>query len=135
MEETDEYPTANAYFNAKIVAALDYMTSSREAVSVSDIARHVHLSPSRSKHLFKLETGTTPKRVLRRLQVERASEMLRASREQVKWIAAEAGMPVLATFERNFSAISGTTPGEYRRRVRAAVFAGVAEKEKDAICV
>jgi AraC-like DNA-binding protein len=90
-------------------------------MSVSDIAKYVHLSVSRFKHLFKTETGTTPKRMLRRMQVERAGEMLRAGHEQVKWIAAEVGMPVSATFVRNFSRDCGCTPGEYRRRSRAGL--------------
>lgn len=112
------------FSNSTVVAALELMCNSCQPISVEDIADHVHLSPSRFKHLFKEVTGVAPGHALRRIQVEKASGMLRDSNEQVKWIAAESGMPVSATFERNFHTYRGCSPSEYRRASERARSAG-----------
>ena len=87
----------------------------RQEMSLDDVAGHIHLSTSRFKHLFRAVTGKTPKRVLREMQIELASELLGADDLLVKQIAAEAGMPVAATFSRNFPAVRGVSPRAYRR--------------------
>jgi len=115
MESAPGHATGE-WSDTRICAAMSFMRMNlcRE-MSLDDIAGCVHLSTSRFKHLFRAVTGASPKRVLRRMQIELASELLDADGLLVKEIATEAGMPVAATFSRNFRAVRGVSPRAYRR--------------------
>jgi AraC family transcriptional regulator of arabinose operon len=82
--------------------------------SLGELARAVHLSPSRLQHLFKQETGTTPARHLRRLRLERAHELLETSALSVKQIMHGVGLKERGHFERAFKRAYGLTPAQCR---------------------
>ncbi|HKR15548.1 MAG TPA: AraC family transcriptional regulator [Pyrinomonadaceae bacterium] len=84
------------------------------------LAKLVNLSPSRFRHLFKQETGVSPRQYLRELGFRRAEVMLATTFLSIKEIAEVVGLAPLNHFMRNFKRRHGVTPGEYRIAARLA---------------
>jgi AraC family transcriptional regulator of arabinose operon len=85
---------------------------------VSTLAVLVNLSPSRFRHLFKQETGTTPAQYLKDLRLVKAEKMLRRTFLSIKQILKHVGIASNAHFVRDFRRKYGTTPTAYRRTIR-----------------
>ena len=82
------------------------------------LAALVNLSPSRFRHLFKQETGTTPAQYLKEFRLRRAEKMLRTTFLSIKQILEQVGIASNAHFVRDFRRKYGTTPTTYRRMIR-----------------
>lgn len=78
----------------------------------------VNLSPSRFRHLFKQETGTTPAQYLKDFRLRKAEKMLRTTFFSIKQILKQVGIASNAHFVRDFRAKYGTTPTAYRRSMK-----------------
>jgi AraC family transcriptional regulator of arabinose operon len=85
---------------------------------ISALAVLVNLSPSRFRHLFKQETGTSPAQYLKDLRLTRAEKMLRTTFLSIKQILKHVGIGSNAHFVRDFRRKYGTTPTAYRRTIR-----------------
>jgi transcriptional regulator GlxA family with amidase domain len=86
-------------------------------LTVADIACHVGLSHSRFSDLFRIEVGASPARLLLRMRMQVARELLCTERAlPLKEVAARVGVPRLDVFERGFHGCFGVAPGEFRRR-------------------
>jgi AraC-like DNA-binding protein len=83
------------------------------AWDVGVLARLVHLSPSRLRHLFKEETGTTLVRHLRDLRVRRGEFLVRTTFLTVKEVAGRLGMTT-PHFVKEFKRMYGVRPSSYR---------------------
>ena len=79
------------------------------------LATLVNLSPSRFRHLFKQETGTTPAQYLKEVRLRRAAKFLRNTFLNIKQILKQVGLGSNAHFVRDFRKLYGTTPTAYRR--------------------
>lgn len=90
----------------------------REPICVCELGRLAGLEPSELSHLFKAEVGISPKQLLATLRFAYAAELLINTDHQIKGIAADAGLPVVDTFIRNFARICGLTPGEFRHMMQ-----------------
>lgn len=88
------------------------------AWDVPALARLVNLSASRFRHLFKQETGTSPRDYLRELRFRKAEVLLATTFLSIKEIAEKAGLSPLNHFMRDFKKRHGVTPGEYRLAAR-----------------
>jgi len=75
----------------------------------------VNLSPSRFRHLFKQETGTTPAQYIKDARLCRAEKMLRTTFLSIKQILKQVGIASNAHFVHDFRRKYGTTPTTYRR--------------------
>ncbi|MFP3345045.1 AraC family transcriptional regulator, partial [Halomonas sp. SIMBA_159] len=65
----------------RIERAMAYMVDkAAEQPSLADIAAHIHLSPFHFQRLFCRWAGTTPKRFLQVLTLERGKQLLDESR-------------------------------------------------------
>jgi transcriptional regulator GlxA family with amidase domain len=85
------------------------------------LAGLVSLSPSRFRHLFKQETGTSPAQYLKDFRLRKAELMLRTTFLSVKQILKQVGIASNSHFVRDFRKLHGVTPTAYRRAVwRAA---------------
>ena len=84
--------------------------------SVSDMARLVHLSPSRFAHVYRDFFGTGPMEDLIEARIAHACWLLSSGRVPVKQAAAESGFSDLHYFSRSFRARVGCAPREYCRR-------------------
>lgn len=84
------------------------------------MARHVGLSSSRLRHLFKAETRTTPTQYLKRLRMSEARRRLETTLYSVKEVMASVGVNDPSNFTRDFKRAYGLTPTEFRRSCDAA---------------
>ena len=82
------------------------------------LAVQVNLSPSRFRHLFKQETGTTPAQYLKEVRVRRAAKLLRNSFLTIKQILKQVGLGSNAHFVHDFRKLYGVTPTAYRRTAK-----------------
>ena len=81
------------------------------------LAALVNLSPSRFRHLFKQETGTTPAQYLKDVRLIRAERMLRTTFLTIKQILKQVGIASNTHFVSDFRRKYGTTPTAYRRTI------------------
>ena len=94
------------------------------------LAALVNLSPSRFRHLFKQETGTTPAQYLKEFRLRRAEKMLRTTFLSVKQIVKKVGLGSNSHFVHDFRRIHGMTPTSYRRTLWRATKAKKSRKRK-----
>jgi AraC family transcriptional regulator of arabinose operon len=103
----------------RIGDALRFMEASlHRSLSVADVAREVGLSPSRFAHMFRIETGSSPARMLLRMRLERAAELLSTTGLPTKEVGVRIGMAHRGAFGRAFRAWYGITPSAFRRSGR-----------------
>jgi len=98
--------------------------------STATLADLVSLSPSRFRHLFKQETGTSPAQYLKDFRLRKAELMLRTTFLSVKQILKRVGLGSNSHFVRDFRKIHGMTPTTYRRAVWRATKARKSRKKK-----
>ncbi|MBN1675735.1 MAG: helix-turn-helix domain-containing protein [Kiritimatiellae bacterium] len=84
--------------------------------SVGDLARHLFLSPSRTSHLVKEETGRTFRELKEDKKLTIAKQLLANSSSKVAFVAAKAGFADPNYFCRFFKTRSGMTPSQFRRK-------------------
>jgi AraC family transcriptional regulator of adaptative response/methylated-DNA-[protein]-cysteine methyltransferase len=77
------------------------------------VAAHVHLSPWHFQRLFSRWVGTTPKRFLQVLTVERAKRLLQASRPLLE-VAAAVGLSGASRLHDHCVSLEAMSPGEVR---------------------
>jgi AraC family transcriptional regulator of arabinose operon len=94
------------------------------------LASMVDLSPSRFRHLFKQETGTSPAQYLKELRLRKAEKMLRKTFLSVKQILKRVGIRSNSHFVHDFRRIHGVTPTAYRRTIWRAAKARKTRKRK-----
>jgi AraC-like DNA-binding protein len=80
------------------------------------LARHVAMSRTTFAAKFKDLVGEPPQHYFTRLRISAAAVRLRASRDKLNAVAADAGYRSQAAFLKSFKRHMGTTPGEYRDR-------------------
>ena len=84
------------------------------AVPVSELARLAELSTSHFSALFKASTGYSVVDYLKRLRSARARELLVTTDLSIAEIAAQVGYSDAFYFSRQFRAINGTSPTQFR---------------------
>lgn len=103
----------------RVRAIIAFMnTNLHRKLTPIEIAQSVRLSPSRLRHLFKAETGTSLARYQRDLRMEHAKELLRTTFLNVKEVAARVGIGGISHFVRDFEGKFGVTPARYAARYR-----------------
>jgi transcriptional regulator GlxA family with amidase domain len=86
-----------------------------EPVTVTDMARHLHMTPRTFARWFGAHTGTTPHQWLNNQRLIRAQELLERSDHGIEQVAAECGLTPLM-LRRHFTRRLGISPQSYRRR-------------------
>ena len=99
-----------------VISLLENDTS--RAWDTHTLATLVNLSTSRFRHLFKQETGTSPRQYLRELRLRKAEVLLATTFLSIKEIAEAVGLAPLNHFMRRFKKRHGVTPGAYRIAAR-----------------
>jgi AraC-like DNA-binding protein len=105
----------------RLCRARDFLQESRGNVRVAQAAREAALSPYHFIRLFKATFGRTPHQVLIDARLDRARQLLLAADLSVTQICLEVGFASLGSFSSLFARRVGTSPVQYRRRVRALV--------------
>jgi AraC-like DNA-binding protein len=86
-----------------------------EAITLSDIARCLDLSPFTCIRQFKYGTGTTPQRYLSELRLRRAQELLKNTRLTIGDVGRQVGIRDRYYFTRWFSKEAGVPPQRFRQ--------------------
>lgn len=84
-------------------------------ITLPGLARALGCSVSALCHRYRRLTGETPHRLVLRLRMERARDLLRDPDLPVKRVAREVGFVSVPSFIRAFRRLERVTPGEYRR--------------------
>lgn len=87
-----------------------------EELSVAQIARSAAVSESECLRCFRAAIGTTPIRYVKQYRIQRAAQLLTATRERICDIAARCGFQDMSYFTKTFREQKGCTPKEYRIR-------------------
>lgn len=85
-------------------------------VTLSDLARHLRLSQSRTSRVVKEACGATFPTLLNRVRLRTAAGLLRHSDLALRAIAEQSGFGNLAHFHEVFRAAFGVPPNRYRSR-------------------
>lgn len=83
---------------------------------LDEMARRAGMSVPHFVRLFRGRLGCTPGRLMIRERVHRAQALLRESDAKLETIAGQAGYRDVFYFSRQFRAVTGETPGGYRRK-------------------
>jgi len=83
-------------------------------LSLAELARLCHMSTSSFKRKFSEVFKASPKKYISEKKIEKAAALLRSNSSRISDIAYDVGFDSLATFNRNFTAVYGKSPSEYR---------------------
>lgn len=101
---------------ARIEKAIAYLVEHvNEQPSLEDIAAQLHLSPFHFQRLFYQWAGTTPKRFLQVLTLERGKQLLQQSRSVLS-VAHEIGLSGSSRLHDHFVQLEAVTPGEFKQK-------------------
>jgi DNA-binding NtrC family response regulator len=97
--------------------AIEYMANHfQQDISLGQLARYACLSPSHLSCLLKKTFGTSFKRLLAVMRIEKAKRLLvEKATLSITEISSEVGYNELSHFERTFKQILNCTPREYRQ--------------------
>lgn len=103
---------------ARIEKAIDYLVNHvGEQPSLDDVAAQVHLSPFHFQRLFCQWAGTTPKRFLQVLTLERGKQLLQHSRALLD-VSHDIGLSSSSRLHDHFVQLEAVTPGEFKQQGR-----------------
>lgn len=104
--------------DSRIIDVLDYICRQlNQPLTVEELARGCHLSPSRFAHLFREQMDMTPQQFVERQRIERARELLEHTGYTIAAIAKQVGFESPFYFSRRFKQMQGFSPSEFRRRL------------------
>lgn len=89
------------------------------ALSVDDVAQHVHMHKASFCRFFKRFTGQTFTAYLNELRVNRACKLLREGTYTIAHVGFACGFNSTSHFYRQFKRLTGTTPKRYEHDFRA----------------
>lgn len=86
-----------------------------QKLTLDNVAKVVHLSPSYFSKMFKLETGETFNRYLNIVRIEKSKKLLLYRQLPIVEIAAMVGFEEQSYFTKVFKRITGMSPCQYRK--------------------
>jgi LacI family transcriptional regulator len=102
-----------------VVAAVEFIRENAcQRIQVSDVARHVGLSPTAIGQRLRKVLGRTVYQEIQRVQIDRVRELLSESDLPLKQIARHCGFKYTQHMARVFREATGRTLMEYRRQTR-----------------
>jgi len=117
-QEADELPQTDL---ARVAPALNHLAANlAEPLDVSQLAHMCHLSVTHFFRVFKAAVAKSPLDYLMHLRIRMATSLLQATDKPIIQIAADVGYPALSSFNRNFRAVTGLSPRQWRRKHSAA---------------
>lgn len=99
----------------RVEKAMSYLVEhATDQPTLEEVAAQVHLSPYHFQRLFVRWAGTTPKRFLQALTLERGKRLLAAEPSALIDISHELGLSGSSRLHEHFVQLEAVTPGEYR---------------------
>lgn len=89
-----------------------------EDIDRGQLARLAHLSEGAFSRFFRSRTGKTVPEYINEVRIGRACRMITEDSQNITDIALDCGYRNLANFNRRFREVVGSTPREYRSRMR-----------------
>lgn len=86
-----------------------------ELIQIDELAKMVHLSPSRLTHLFKQDVGESIIETLTKIRINQAAKLLRSTNHSIADIAYSVGFHSSNFFSRKFAGYYGENPMLYRK--------------------
>ena len=112
-------PKKIAAANSGIAAVLAYIDGNCSAdLSVAELCRISSMSRSNFERMFCRFVGAPVSDYIRRRRIDAASDLLRTTNMTILDVALAVGYHNTANFNKQFRAVTGKTPGEYRREYR-----------------
>jgi transcriptional regulator GlxA family with amidase domain len=87
---------------------------SGEELSLTKVAKYVHISPNHLSEKFKEVTGVNFVDYIARIRVGKTRDLLQDSQLRISEIAFAVGFQSLSQFNRVFKRLSGKSPSAYR---------------------
>ena len=87
-------------------------------LTVTEIASRLRISQEHFSRIFKEETGSSPKKYLNGIRMQKAVEFLTQSDDTVTQIAKKVGFPDTFAFSRAFRNYYGCSPTEYAKNYK-----------------
>ncbi len=91
-----------------------------QELRLSDIAQIANMAPTAFCRYFRERTNKTFTQFIAELRIDYACKLLIEAERSISQVSEECGYQTLSNFNRQFKAISGLTPREYRRQYAAA---------------
>ncbi len=82
---------------------------------IAELAVIAGLSPKQLERLCRRTLGISPQRLVQRLRLEHAVQLITTTRATLGEVSAECGFYDQSSFTKQFRAVLGLTPGAYRR--------------------
>jgi len=117
-------PASYSFLNQvqRMAPILSYIETNLSApLRRDDLAAIANYSPRYFDAVFKQAMDVTPQEYIKRLRMRRAQELLLQTNEAVAAIAARVGYRDAFHFTRQFHAVCGVSPRQYRNRVRMSL--------------
>lgn len=112
-------PKRIAAANVGIAAVLEYIDGNCTAdLSVNELCRISSMSRSNFERMFRRFVGVPVSDYIRRRRVDAATNLLVTTDMTILDVALAVGYHNTANFNKQFRAVTGKTPGEYRREYR-----------------
>ncbi|OXU14153.1 helix-turn-helix domain-containing protein [Sedimentisphaera salicampi] len=109
------HDTANSRKISQIRPATEYIDQHyKQQITLSDVAKASHLSPSRLAHIFKEETGMTIVDYITQARIEQAKNLLLSTNMNCTEICFDVGYNNQSYFTRTFKELVGLTPRQFR---------------------
>lgn len=118
LEQYRQLDTSEPDRKTEVLRFIHY--HAHQQAALTDLARALHLSPSRTSHLVRELFDRSFKQLLIGERIRRARSMLASSSLPVRTVAERVGMPNEYYFNRLFKQHTGLPPGAYRRANRVA---------------
>jgi AraC family transcriptional regulator len=123
---------ANREYIRRIDRVIDYLRANLDRqVKLKELAKVACFSEFHFHRIFSAVAGETPNQFTNRLRLEKATRLLRFSRQRLTDIALECGFSSSATFSRAFRSGYDTSPSQFRktgkikkRKIRKAIYTG-----------
>ena len=98
-----------------IDSAILYMQEHvNETITLNELSKLYHYSPSRFSSLFKQKTGYAPIDYFLQMKMQKASQQLDFTKQSIKEIASNFGFEDPYYFSRRFTKVIGMPPSKYR---------------------
>ena len=89
-----------------------------DELTLQEMAQAVELSIAHFSQMFRQSTGQSPHQFVLRHRIDRAKEMLRATRVRALDVAIACGFKTQQHFSRVFRQVCGVTPRQYRHEIQ-----------------
>lgn len=108
--------------NAQIELIINFMYAHiNEPVTIADLENFSSLSKSTINNLFSDAFSTSPIKYFHHIKIEKAKQLLREDNYNVSQISEILGYSAIHYFSRQFKQITGMSPIEYSRSIKALI--------------